>query len=102
MVCTAGDGPFTGAENRSAKGVAESNAVLLTYMVTGMVSGLFGALAPVAGLTAVMVIEPSHLLPAATPDELTPTPNDPAVDAEVEPLKVNQAPPQVVAEVVAV
>src|SRR5439155_20714268 len=98
MVWDAGDdGPLTGAENRIASGLTESNGVLLTYIVTGTVSGLLGALAPLTGLTAAIEIEPSHLLPAATPAALTDTPNEPVVAALVAPLNDSQAPPQVVA-----
>jgi len=97
-----GAGPLTGAENRRAAGLTESKGIVPAYIVTGMVSGLLGALAPVTGLIAAIEIEPSHLLPAATPEALTETPNAPAVDALVAPLKISQFPPQAVALVVAV
>jgi len=50
--------PFTAAEKVSEDGATDNNGVLLTYSVTGMVSGLPTAALPVAGLVAVTVTVP--------------------------------------------
>jgi hypothetical protein len=78
-------------------GVTTSCAALLTVIVTGTVTGLFGAARPVAAFVALIVIAPAHVVPAAYPavaalteTELAVTPETPLVD----PFTSNQVPPQ--------
>ena len=68
------------------------------YIVTGMISGLFGAAAPVSGFVAAIETDPEHV-PAAIPAGFTLTanaPSAPAVPAESQEL------PQFVVAVVTV
>ena len=57
--------PFTPTLKFKATGLATNIAVLLTYSVTGIVTGLLGSAAPVVGLTPVMVTVPVHVVPEA-------------------------------------
>src|SRR4051812_48138452 len=46
-----------------AMGVATSIALELTYMLTGIVTGLFGSATPVVGFTPVIVTVPVQVVP---------------------------------------
>jgi len=55
--------PLTAVLKFNATGFATSMEPLLTYMLTGMVSGLFGNAAPVVGLMPLIVTAPVHVVP---------------------------------------
>src|SRR4051794_16638750 len=62
-VCCGLDEDETDAVKLRAIGLTISSGLLLTYMVTGSVTGLFGKALPVAGLVAAIVIVPLHVVP---------------------------------------
>jgi hypothetical protein len=100
MTCAGGEPAPTGAVKLSALTLETICAERLTYRVTGMVRGLFGTAAPVAGLVAVIVMVPVQVVPPPMEPGCTVT----GRVASVVPLGAgfpmppgsNHAPPQVV------
>lgn len=82
--------PFTEEEKVSEDGLTDNKGVLLTYSVTGMVSGLLTAALPVAGLVAVTVIVPVQVPAVRLPRFEGVIVNEPFVDPEVAPPKTSQ------------
>src|ERR1700694_4216057 len=74
MLCVGGDcEPIPTVNGRRLAGARTSCAVVETKSLTGIVSGLFTAGAPVAGMVAVMVIVPSHVAAVVKPAVATDT-----------------------------
>src|SRR5580658_1811987 len=83
------------------EGLTTRRGLALTYSVTGIVSGLPMAAAPVAGLVAVTVMLPVHVMTGRTVRFWTATVNELLVSPEVAPLRLSQVtPPQAVSAAV--
>src|SRR5262249_11950112 len=81
------------ALNVSALVLVTSCGPLLTNIVTGICSGLFGAAVLFVELVALMINEPSHRVPAAMPVGTTATLKVPSVELLVPPETCSQLPP---------
>ena len=82
--------PFTEEEKVSEDGLTDNKGVVLTYSVTGMVSGLLTAASPVAGLVAVTVIVPVQVPAVRLLKFEGAIVKEPFVDPEVAPPKTSQ------------